>query len=96
MKVNVADVFNRGMLACIRAYVDPRATEIYHYTEFVIPFQGCQTCGGEDTVNVEIHYDSEVPNRRYPSWGFRHEFQYSGSLAEFLRNMDDVDVEVES
>ena len=90
MKINVAEVFNRGMLAYIHAYVDSEATEVVNYQEEVQRFDGCETCGGDDTVNLVISYTTPKAAGRWEYWPAT--FRYDGSLAEFIRAMDEVDV----
>lgn len=86
MKINVAEVFDRGMLAYIHAYVDSEATEVVYYQDFV----GCETCGGDDAVTLVISYTTPKAAGRWEYWPAT--FRYDGSLAEFIRAMDEVDV----
>jgi hypothetical protein len=94
VKVNIAEVFNNGMINFIRRRVDPQVTEIVDYSEGVARFQGCETCGGDDTVYLEIRYRTpRTDGDRHP-WYRRgvDTFRYEGSLGAFIRAMDEVDV----
>ena len=83
--MTISDVVKRAALKWVQATVDPDATEVTEFRESSYDAGGCDTCGHEIVINVEVGYKT-------PAWKWGHSATFSGGFTEFINTLDQYDI----
>lgn len=83
--VSISETVNRAALAWVRATADPEATKIMEIRENSYDAGGCDTCGHDIVIEVDVIYDT-------PKWSGYGTRTFKGSFTEFIRTLDEYDI----